>query len=190
MGTSRLVAHVVATNSSPPSARELRVALARSLPSFMIPASFVRLTEIPLTSRGKADREALRRSARESLTRETAYVAPRNPTEQAIAEILVDLLGLERVSTTDDLFDLGIDSFSVVDLLARIRNRVGVDLRAGDLVHAPTIAALAERIDKVAAVGRAHDRAALARRNGHAAVSGLARSRSADVPDAASGSPV
>jgi acyl carrier protein len=79
-------------------------------------------------------------------------VAPRNQRQQAIAEIVGDLLGLERVSAADDLFDLGIDSLSVVELLTTIRDRVGVDLRPADLVQAPTVAELAERIDNAANV--------------------------------------
>ncbi len=59
-GATRLIAHVLPRDGASPTARDLRLALARSLPAFMIPTAFVRVDEIPRTSRGKIDRELLR----------------------------------------------------------------------------------------------------------------------------------
>ncbi len=56
------------------------------------------------------------------------------------------MLGLERVGARDDIFELGLDSFSVVELLVAIDERLGVELTPVDLLEAPTIEALALRL--------------------------------------------
>jgi thioesterase domain-containing protein len=77
---------------------------------------------------------------------DTAYVAPRDPLERAIAEAWEKLFGIEQVGVHDDFFALGGDSLLAVQLIARLRSVVNMDLPGHCLLNAPTVAALAELI--------------------------------------------
>jgi thioesterase domain-containing protein/acyl carrier protein len=100
-----------------------------------------------VNERGKTDRDALRQAALAAERRVRGYEGPRTPSELALVEILAELLDAERVGVDSDFFELGIDSFTVVELLAAIEERFGVDLAAADLFELPTAAALAARLD-------------------------------------------
>jgi acyl-coenzyme A synthetase/AMP-(fatty) acid ligase/thioesterase domain-containing protein/acyl carrier protein len=146
-GDTTLVAHVLPEEESRPSARDLRLGLAQRLPSYMIPSAFLAVDAIPRNERGKVDREALRQAALGAAPAETAYVPPRSRRERELAELVAEVLGLERVGVHDDVLDLGADSFAAVELLAAIGERLGVELAPGDLLEASTIEALALRIE-------------------------------------------
>jgi thioesterase domain-containing protein/acyl carrier protein len=154
-GDLRLVAHVRRTEGAWPSARDLRLGLKDALPSFMIPAAFFVIDDLPVSERGKIDREALRQSALGAVVPEAEYVAPRTELEQDLAEIVADVLHLDRVGVDDDLFGLGADSFTAAELIAGIGERLGIELSAGDLYEAPTVGSLAARFgDSARAVER------------------------------------
>ncbi len=124
---------------------ELRTALRASLPDYMVPSAFALLDALPLNANGKVDRRALPAPA----VRETSagYVAPRTPTEEALAEIWKDLLDLERVGVHDNFFDLGGHSLLVAQAMARVREQLGVDLPLRALFESPTPAGLAEQVE-------------------------------------------
>ncbi|HVR96706.1 MAG TPA: amino acid adenylation domain-containing protein [Thermoanaerobaculia bacterium] len=139
-GERRLVAWVVA-DGEPPTAGELRELLQRSLPEYMLPAAFVPLAELPLTGNGKLDRRAL---PPPGAVQEPAagYVAPRDETEEVLAAIWSQALGLERVGIHDGFFALGGDSILSVRVLSMARER-GIELTLQQLFQLQTIAALA-----------------------------------------------
>ncbi|HEX7182532.1 MAG TPA: amino acid adenylation domain-containing protein [Thermoanaerobaculia bacterium] len=68
--------------------------------------------------------------------------------ERAIAEVWRDLLGVERVSRHDDFFDLGGSSLMAVQLGARLREALGVDLGSDFLLEASTLSALAAIVEE------------------------------------------
>ena len=96
-GDQRLVAYVVPFSLPAPSHSEFRKALRERLPDCMVPAAFVPLDSLPVTSTGKVDRLSL--PALEEVTPEIAenYLAPRTPTEATVADIWAEVFGLERV---------------------------------------------------------------------------------------------
>ncbi len=144
----RLVAWVVAEEAGALTVARLRAALAGSLPEPMIPAAFVFLPALPLSSSGKVDRRALPApdAARPDL--EAGYSAPRNPTQEVLAELWSDLLGVEHIGIDDDFFQLGGHSLLVAKLAARVRQVFGVELSMVEVFHKPTVAALAAAIDE------------------------------------------
>nr|QEO74583.1 condensation domain-containing protein [uncultured bacterium] len=140
-GERRLVAYVV-PRAEAPSAGDLREHLLRSLPDHMIPAAFVRLDGLPLTSNGKVDRKALPapESARPDLG--VDYAEPRTPVEQALALAWREALRIERVGLHDNFFALGGDSLtSIRATLAAAAH--GVPMRPKQLFERQTIAELA-----------------------------------------------
>lgn len=140
----RLVAYVVATSKSSQSSTELRSYLQEHLPEYMVPSAIVLLDALPLTPNGKVDTAAL--PAPEAIAREHAVVAPRNPMEQALADIWRQVLRIEQLGVEDNFFDLGGHSLLATQVIARIRSTFHVQLPLRSMFDTPTIAGLAQQI--------------------------------------------
>ncbi|WP_156661429.1 condensation domain-containing protein, partial [Mycobacterium sp. 852002-51163_SCH5372311] len=122
---------------------ELRAALAARLPAYMIPAAVVAVDTLPLTPNGKLDKPALPAPEYSALER---YRAPATPTEELLAGIYAEVLGLERVGVDDSFFELGGDSISAMRLIAAINTTFDTDLSVRTLFEAPSVAELAPGI--------------------------------------------
>ena len=144
---SRLVAYVVSRDAEPISASSLRSHLRQHLPDYMVPSVFVAMDALPLTPNGKIDRKALPVPVADHFEPETQYVAPRTPTEELLAGLWADLLGLDRVGIYDDFFALGGHSLLATQVASRIRDRFRIDLPLQRLFESPTIAGLAAALD-------------------------------------------
>ena len=132
----RLIAYVVCDETS---TAQLRGFLKERLPGYMIPAVFVTLAQMPLTSSGKVDRKALPKPELSREQSEQPLVLPRTPTEQQLAEMWSELLGLKQVSIHDNFFELGGHSLLLTQLASRMRNTMNVDVPLRSLFEAPTI---------------------------------------------------
>ncbi|MBE9162165.1 non-ribosomal peptide synthetase [Tychonema sp. LEGE 06208] len=150
-GSQRLVAYLVPNsefrNQHPELVSELRSFLKHKLPDYMVPSAFVLLDALPLTPNGKIDRLALSQKC-DYVCDETAFTEPQTPTEKEIAEIWTALLGLEKVGTNQNFFDLGGHSLMATQLISRVRSCFGVELAMCDFFAAPTIQNLAELIEE------------------------------------------
>ncbi len=144
-GDLRLVAYVVAPETDY-SVAGLRSALADRLPDYMVPASWVRLDELPLTGNGKLDRKALPAPDQDDLERRV-YVAPRSETESVLATIWSELLEVERVGVEDHFFELGGHSLVVTQVASRIRQSFEVELSLPRIFDRPILADLALEVD-------------------------------------------
>ncbi|HEY8670507.1 MAG TPA: amino acid adenylation domain-containing protein, partial [Terriglobales bacterium] len=124
---------------------ELRAWLNERLPEYMLPAAFVVLDSLPLTPNGKIDRKAL--PAPEFTGSESnLYVAPRNSTEQMVAEIWSEVLHVPRVGMNDDFFGLGGHSLLATQVISRIRQAFKIEIPLRVMFECPRLDALAERI--------------------------------------------
>jgi amino acid adenylation domain-containing protein len=145
-GDPRLVAWLVpATGWTAPDPAELRRRLRARLPEYMVPAAFVVVDSIPLTSNGKVDRRALPAPGREGAERR-GYVAPRTDEEKTLAAIWAELLGVERVGMHDSFFDLGGHSLLLPQVQRRVSEAFRTRLPIVELFRHPTVAALAEHL--------------------------------------------
>jgi amino acid adenylation domain-containing protein len=148
-GGRRLVAYVVGEGGRPVGAAELRESLRASLPEYMIPSAFVTLDALPLTANGKLDREALPEPGQErDDTAFGEFVAPSTAFEEVVAGIWSEVLGVEQVGVNDNFFDLGGHSLLAMQLLARVREVLGVELRLRNFFEAPTVAEWAREIER------------------------------------------
>ncbi|MFI9358439.1 amino acid adenylation domain-containing protein [Streptomyces lydicus] len=140
-GPRRLVGYAVSSTTE----EELRAALGRELPGYMVPARIVLLDELPLTDNGKVDRRLLP-SPQGTAPRSGAAVAPRDAAERLLADIWAEFFGpaCGPVGRTANFFDLGGDSMLAVRMMARIRQRTGRSLPVATLLTRPTVASLAE----------------------------------------------
>ncbi|HEX7242719.1 MAG TPA: condensation domain-containing protein, partial [Longimicrobiaceae bacterium] len=114
-------------------------------------SALVFLDEIPRTPNGKTDRGRL--PAPDASAAAAAYVAPRGPTEEALAGIWAEVLGTERVGAEDNFFELGGHSLLAMRLVSRVRAVLGVEIPVRLVFDAQTVAELAERIGGGAAAG-------------------------------------
>jgi amino acid adenylation domain-containing protein len=143
-GDKRLVAYVVPTGELP----DLRDFLRQTLPDYMIPAAFVELEALPVTPNGKLDRKALPAPQWEGAADEGA--APRTPTEQSLARLWREILGVEHVGVHDSFFDLGGHSLLATQLVAHIRQTFRVELPLRAVFQAPALGELAAAVDVTA----------------------------------------
>jgi len=141
--TKRLVAHLTLRRGPRPTVTELRQALSRKLPDYMIPSAFVILDEMPKTPTGKVNRKALPApgTARPKLA--NPFVAPRTPLEVALAVVWREVLGLDEVGVDDAFLDLGGNSLLATRLVSRVRGELGVEVDLTEFFAAPTITAQA-----------------------------------------------
>ncbi len=148
-GDKRLVAYIVPQPGHEPTTGELRGFLRERLPDYMLPTAFVTLERLPLTGSGKVNLRGL--PAPDNVRPELGsnFVAPRNPTEEQIAAMWLNVLKLEHVGIYDNFFELGGHSLLATQLIARLRDTFQVDLPVRHLFASPTVAGIAEMIDTI-----------------------------------------
>ncbi|WP_226438577.1 non-ribosomal peptide synthetase, partial [Rhodococcus yananensis] len=143
-GATALVSYVVPTAGRTVDPVDLAEFAGRSLAAHMVPASIMVLDSVPLTPGGKLDRRALPEPVFEA----QEFRAPASETEQVIAEVVAEVLGLDRVGLDDSFFALGGDSIMSIQLVSRAKAR-GVVFTPRDVFEQKTVAALA----RIAATG-------------------------------------
>jgi hypothetical protein len=141
----QLVAYI-ASDKSESSAAELRQSLSEKLPTFMIPAAFVFLERLPMTPNGKLDQKALPAPTTHRPETQNAYVAPESETEQLVANIWKELLGLQQVGRDDNFFDLGGHSLLMVRAHQRLCSSLKKQIPIVDLFRYPTVSSLAQSL--------------------------------------------
>lgn len=146
-GDRRLVAYVVADTHSALRANDLRGFLKEKLPEYMVPSTFVMIDALPLTPNAKIDRRALPPPERIRSEPEVGFVAARTPTEEVLAAIWADVLGVAEIGIHNNFFELGGHSLLAAQVLSRLRDsfKVNVPLRA--LFESPTVASLAQSVE-------------------------------------------
>ncbi|QAV10095.1 surfactin non-ribosomal peptide synthetase SrfAA [Bacillus vallismortis] len=127
------------------SSQELREHAAKDLPTYMVPAVFIQMDELPLTGNGKIDRRALPLPDA-NVSTGVSYVAPRNETEQKLADIWAQVLQVQQVGAYDHFFDIGGHSLAGMKMLALVHQELGVELSLKDLFQSPTVEGLAQVI--------------------------------------------
>ncbi len=142
----RLVAFVVPETEGAVDPQAIRDAAALELPHYMVPAQIVQLRRLPLGSTGKLDRPAL--AALVPVGAEPAGVVLSTETEQAVARIWAEVLGVTRVGPDDRFLDLGGHSLLAMRVANRLRAELGVDLTIRTLLDHPTVATLARELDR------------------------------------------
>ena len=176
-GDVRLVGYVTSAAEPGPAPQALAAFLAERLPGYMVPAAWVLLDRLPLTTNGKVDRAALpapsgkadratQPASSGKADRATqpapskggeggAYVAPRSPVEQVLAGIWEEVLGLQRVGMEDDFFALGGHSLIAGQVTSRVLQAFSVELSLRVLFERPTVAAMAAEVEQLRGSGAA-----------------------------------
>ncbi len=140
----RLAAYFSAKTQPAPEIGELRDLVKKVLPDYMVPALFVKLEALPLSSNGKVDRKALPVARPDQAGREENFVAPQTPAEKVLAQIWCEVLGLKRVGVNDNFFELGGHSLMAMQVISRAPGGGLGNLTLADLFDTPTIGELAK----------------------------------------------
>jgi nonribosomal peptide synthetase DhbF len=150
-GQRRLVAYVVAAGGSGtgPSAEELRQFAAARLPEFLVPL-FVLLKRLPVTADGRVDPASLP----EPEFGDGKYQAPRNHTEQVLADAFAEVLEVARVGIDEDFFDLGGNSLRAIRLVGLIRTELKLEVSIRALFAARTVIGLSGILDDLSKSSR------------------------------------
>jgi amino acid adenylation domain-containing protein len=127
----------------------LKEHLRERLPEYMVPASFIFLDSLPLTSNGKVNRRALP-SPSSAQHSDAARIQPRTPTQELLAGIWAEVLNLKHVGVRDNFFELGGHSLLATQVVSRIREVFGVEIALRELFTRPTVEGVAEAVTAAA----------------------------------------
>ncbi|MEH1123087.1 non-ribosomal peptide synthetase [Micromonospora sp. CPCC 206061] len=138
---SELVAYLVGAGELPP----IRAHVAENLPRYMIPMHYVWLDRLPQTLNGKLDRAALPAPDRT----EAAPPAAASDLTQIVTGIWCEVLRVDEIAPDDTLFDLGGHSLTIMQITARIRKVLGVEVPFDVFFDTPTIDGVVNAIDEL-----------------------------------------
>ena len=147
-GDQRLVAYyVVGQHSDAPTVTELRKALRKSLPDYMVPQHFMALERIPKTPNNKTDRNALPAPGATNGKSLQQNTKPETDLQQQLWTIWSEVLGTENLGIDDDFFEAGGHSLLMTQVMLRINTQQSVKLSLQQMFAAPTVRQLATAID-------------------------------------------
>lgn len=145
-GQHRLVAYLVPLTGHAPDQRRLHAFLKERLPEYMVPAAFVSLERMPLTSNGKIDRQALPSPDFSRSNAGQEFTEPRTPLERAVAECWKEVLAVERVGINDNFFEIGGHSLLATRVIILLRAKVGMNFSLRLLFENPTVEGVARAL--------------------------------------------
>jgi acyl carrier protein len=148
-GDVRLIAYVVAASGRDLADSELREYLRDELPDQMVPTTFARLVELPITVNGKVDRGALPHPSTLQVAPDDASEGPRTSVEEHVAGIVAELLRVDRIGRDENIFLRGGHSLLAAQVIDRIQRDFGVDLPLRAVFEEATVAGLCAQIERL-----------------------------------------
>jgi amino acid adenylation domain-containing protein len=145
-GNPLLVGYVVPNQQQVLTSETLRTALSLSLPEYMVPSAFVFLKDLPLTTNGKVNRQALPEPTFESES--SRYVPPRTPLEEILVGIWEEVLKVKPIGCRDNFFQLGGHSLLATQVIARLRRTFKIEIAVRSLFDALTVEGLALQVEQ------------------------------------------
>jgi len=133
---------------------QLKEQLGARLPQYMLPSAFAFVDALPLTVHGKIDRAALPAPERSESREQGQAARERTPTEEVLASIWRQVLGLDRIGVEDDFFAVGGHSLLATQVISRVNKTFQVELPVRSVFEAPTITGMARLIDDARKSGR------------------------------------
>lgn len=147
-GEKRLQAYLeLRANARRPTRSEMQQTLRRSLPDYMVPATFIVVPSLPVTRHGKIDALALPMPTRENVLTDTQMDEAETALQQRLAQLLAGFLGVTHVGINDNFFMLGGHSLLGTQVIARVRAEFGVELPLRTVFEFPTAAGLAKQVE-------------------------------------------
>ncbi|WP_340067242.1 MupA/Atu3671 family FMN-dependent luciferase-like monooxygenase [Ascidiimonas aurantiaca] len=154
-GSKELIAYVKSDDQL--QVKDLRYALTKKLPGYMIPEKFIKLDTFPLTATGKVDRKALPEVKGADIKTGTEYLAPRNEMEEQLVHLWQEILNVEKVGVRDNFFDLGGHSVKAIKLRNHLYAKYNVEINLPVLFNNPTVENLANELEKALWVNQSEE---------------------------------
>jgi natural product biosynthesis luciferase-like monooxygenase protein/amino acid adenylation domain-containing protein len=152
-GGKRLVGYLVGSGEKA-GAAELRSHLRQKLPEYMVPSALVYVTHLPLTANGKIDRKALVKLEVTDTEDPANVEKPRTSIEEIMANLWMEVLRQKNVGVKENFFEIGGHSLLATQVISRVRQVFGVEMPLRALFEAPTVAGLAERVERMRGAGQ------------------------------------
>jgi len=146
VGDSAICAYFTAEDEK--NVRELRHFLSKKLPDYMIPAYFIQLEQMPLTTSGKINVNAFPPPGKTKINTGIEFAAPESKTEKQIVKIWEEVLGLESIGVEDNFFELGGDSIAANQAIAQMRELLAADISLRAFFEVPYIRRMAQQIER------------------------------------------
>ena len=140
----RLVAYVVPQQSKQLKIDQLRAAVKKTLPAYMLPSAFVVLDSLPLTVSGKLDRRALPPPTKLRHTFSCPFVAASTAVEKVLANLWAEIIDIDEVGIHDDFSELGGDSLAAAQIVSEVNKIFSLQQPLKILFEVPTVAKLVE----------------------------------------------
>ena len=146
-GENALIAYLVGAPDETLEKAAVKEYLQKNLPDYMVPGFYTLLEQIPLTTNGKVNKKLLPGISDDALIK-TTYVSPQNEMEETIIDIIKQTLGehISEVGVTDNFFDLGLDSLSLIKILNQINSVLDIGLKPLDLFQFPNVRSLMDNV--------------------------------------------
>ncbi|MEG7357211.1 non-ribosomal peptide synthetase [Bacillus inaquosorum] len=129
--------------------RKMREFLAAKLPAYMIPRRFIRIDSFPMNLSGKLDIKALPDPLEEPESDEQV-IKPHNETEKKLVSIFAGILNISEseISMEDNFFDIGGNSFHIVELSNKLKEQFGQELSVVQLFQYTSVSAIAAQLSR------------------------------------------
>jgi len=151
----RLVAYVKSANGAAPDSSALRSFVAGILPNYMVPNHVVAIDAFPMTPNRKIDRRALPTPQPDAGSADGADNELHGETQESVARIWRQVLGVSAVGRRDDFFDLGGHSILVTRVVALMRSEMGIEFPFRRFFEAPVLEEVADAVDALGMLSRA-----------------------------------
>ncbi len=129
-------------------AKELRSLLSTKLPKYMIPHIFTHLDQMPMTTSGKANRNALPEIELKNISAEIEYVAPNTQKEKALADVVSSVLRTKSVNMLDNFFNIGGDSITAIYIVSELEE-MGYEIHVADIMQSDTLSDVAKAMKSI-----------------------------------------
>ncbi|HEY9404139.1 MAG TPA: amino acid adenylation domain-containing protein, partial [Pyrinomonadaceae bacterium] len=156
-GSKRLVAYIVPQHGDVPAASELRRFLKDKLPDYMVPAVYMTLDALPLTSNGKVDRKALPEMTKTTAGGQAVVQTELPESAARIGELLREFLKLEEIEPEMSLLDLGASSVDMIRIANLLEKELGFRPQIDEFYREPTLLGLANAYEQSSASDNAGD---------------------------------
>lgn len=134
------------TEQFPVDTADIRKAVLKELPNYMLPHVFTVLDKMPETASGKISRRALPDVDLSQISNKTAYVKPETGLQKELAAIMESVLDYEPIGLYDNFFDLGGDSLKAIEFVSRAHSQ-GIYFNLQEVFDSQTIGGLCEKIE-------------------------------------------
>lgn len=118
--------------------------LQKKLPEYMWPSTIIPINKMPLTSRGKINKDSLLAL---SVYKNSGGRKANTYVEAIVCQLFGEVLGLSEISLDDHFFEMGGNSLSVIVLLNRFRDVLNIDIPIKIFFENPTPAMLIKKLD-------------------------------------------